>query len=162
MKRLIYRLFCIIILALPQISAAEEANYRLCKPEDLVGNTYKMVLFRETPPVLENSFVNSVPYHYLAFYQDNYYSYLAASQEIMLPQNLNQDLLWARKKNHILRYTLDNKGELILYDGKKINYRYRCFAVLSNYEQYIKGDVILSGYAKKSKSQLLKIYRRWY
>ena len=157
----------LIIILIPNIIFAAESKqqnyYQLCNDASIINHTYKMMLFSETPKRREASWVEAVPYHYLAFYKDNYYSYLASTKEILKAEQLNKLLQqWVVKNSHTLKYTLDNTGDLILYDNKLPKYRYRCMEITQNHEQYKKGDIILTGYTKNAKSQLYKLYRKWY
>ncbi len=158
------------VAASPGIAAAQNkggtkpsnGDYSLCRDENLIGNYYKMVLFTETPERGESAWIHNIPYHYLAFFPDRYYSYLASDKEITTPAKLEELLQWPRKSSHLMLYTLGSKGDLNLYNGKVINYRYRCFVIKADSGVYKKGDLILTGYNREAKSELYKIYRLWY
>ena len=157
----------ILFILIPKILFAADTQqdnyYKLCDNSGIAHNTYKMILFSEIPERREASWVEAVPYHYLAFYADNYYSYIASTTDIIKAEQLSQLLQqWTIQKSHILRYTLDNTGDLIMYDNNTPKYRYRCMQITQNHEQYKKGDIILTGYTKNSESKLYKLYRKWF
>ena len=159
----IFILFILIPKMLFAANSQQDSYYQLCDNAGIVNNTYKMLLFSETPKRREASWVEAAPYHYLAFYADNYYSYIASIKEIRKADQLSKLLQqWVIKPPHILKYSLDNTGDLILYDNKLPKYRYRCMEITKDHEQYKKGDIILTGYTKGSKSQLYKLYRKWF
>lgn len=135
---------------------------RLCKEEDLIGGTWKLVQMDEVPPRREFGWFRDVPYHYLAFYSDHYYSFAATPEERMTPDQVSTLLKWPIKEQASLRYTLNATGVLNLYAGKVMLYSYRCVAVLQNHDKYVKNDLILNGYTSRKKTQVYKLYRRWF
>lgn len=153
--------FLLCLFSLPAYAAAPQSNQHLCKEEDLIGGTWKMMTMSETPPRREAVLYEHVPYHYLAFYPDHYYAYVASDAEITTPAALQKVLQWPQPAHRILKYTLDNKGLLNLYLDKKMLYSYRCLAMAADGGGYRKNDLILTGYTRK-KTQLYKLYRRWY
>lgn len=140
----------------------QTAYYHVCSNADLVGGTWKMMKMTETPPRKEAEAYQHVPYHYLSFYPNSMYSFVAINLEIMQAIKLQQAMLWPEKQKRVLRYTLDDKGVLNLYIDNKVTYSYRCLAIASAYGGYIKGDLVLTGYTEKGKTVLYKWYRRWF
>lgn len=159
--------FLCILFLIPNLlfaaDAKQAADYQACTDAGLLNHTYKMILFSETPKRREASWVDVAPYHYVAFYADHNYSYLASTKEITKAEQLNKLLQqWTIQSKHTLKYTMDNTGDLILYDNNIPKYRYRCLEITNDYQQYKKGDIIFTGYTKDSKSQLYKLYRKWF
>ncbi len=155
----------VLCLLLPYSAIAASglpSNQQLCREENLIGGTWKMVQFNETLPSYETSWVRDIPYHYLAFYPDHYYAFVATSTEMKTPAQLQDVLTWPQRGPHVLRYTLDSSGVLNLYIDKTINYSYRCVAVVKTAGDYEKYDLLLTGYAKDGKSTFFKLYRRWF
>jgi len=152
----------LILLDTPVRAEAPVENQRVCKTEDLSGGTWKMVQFHETPSFREAQWIKTIPYHYLAFYPDHYYAYLATQNEVQTPSALQKAMTWSQNGKHRLQYTLDDKGVLDLYLDKKLNYRYRCFAIKATQNGYQKGDLVMTGYTKNAKSEVYKLYRRWF
>ena len=140
------------------------ANERLCKEQDLIGGTWAMIQFQETPPRKEASLVAAIPHHYLAFYPDHYYGFVAIDREMKTPTEVQKALSWSQKTNppRVLKYALDKTGVLDLYIDKRVNYSYRCVAVQASVGGYMKNDLILTGYTRGGKTQLYKLYRRWF
>jgi len=119
-----------------------------------------MVDFRETPERAEALWVEQVPYHYLGFYPNNLYAMIATNREIIKTPRQAEEFF--RSYRHILKYSLASDGILNLYDNEKIRYSYRCIVQLKSKKLLVKGDLILTVYTKKKKSELYKLYRLWY
>jgi len=117
-----------------------------------------MVDFRETPPRGEALMVQEAPYQFLTFYEKNGYDAMAFNMEL----NSKQVISYLKAYSGGKYYILSKDGVLNLVDNDKIKYSYRCVAQLKKQYEYIPGDLILTGYTKKGKSVLYKLYRRWY
>ncbi len=154
----------------PPLIYPQKKDYHLCKDEDLVGGTWKLVLFRETPPHREATYYRSIPYHYIAFFPQRVYAFIATNKEIMsaasLQKTMQASLMLSQEASLRQRlgkyYSLSNGGVLGLYRGKKGLYSFRCIAVSNTQGDFVKGDLVLVGYTKKKRTQIYELYRRWY
>lgn len=145
----------------PALAApGSEPTQRLCKDEDLTPHVFKMLDFKETPPRAEALWVSEFPYHYLAFGPNKSYAAMAFNTEFKDPKRIVKFLNGTFNRNNF--YALDKNGTLTIVQNEKIKYVYRCVAVLKKYDVYLPGDLILTGYTKRRKSELYKFYRRWY
>ena len=124
-----------------------------------MAHAFKMVIFHETPGRSETLWVREFPYHYMAFYDHNGYSTIAFNRDIKTPKTLEKYLKALKNKRY---YMLGKDGVLDLVYNDKLKNVYRCVAVLKPQNEYVPGDLILTGYTKKGKSKVFKLYRRWY
>jgi hypothetical protein len=136
--------------------------YHICTNADLENGYWKLVLLKESPKRKEYSFYRHIHYQYLAFLPGNIYSYVATNHEIMKPVDLRKALLWPERTTHKLKYTLDDQGVLNLYLDRKVTYSYRCLAISKDKDEFKKGDLLLKGYTRQSRTELYKLYRRWF
>lgn len=147
----------------PDAAAANKPKdpvQRLCTNDDLLNHTFKMVDFVETPPRRETNWVRVIKYHYLKFLPNYYYGSIASNYEFKSPKFLNQMI--APKPEEPARYRLNAEGSLQLIFMGRIRYDYRCIAILKAHDEYLPGDLVLTGYTRKMKSKLYKLYRLWY
>jgi hypothetical protein len=140
-------------------SADNGPAQRLCKQEDLVGHVFKMVDFKETPPRGEARWTKMFPNQYLGFLPGNNYSFLAINRDIKTPQQAEK---YMKALQNGRQYTLSADGVLNLLVYDKIKFSYRCVTILKPVGQFAKGDFIVTGYTRKRKSELYRLYRRWY
>jgi hypothetical protein len=154
-----------LFLSVDVVNAADNKpveNQRLCRTEDLMGGTWKLMQMVETPPRKEAAWYRDIPFHYLAFHLDHSYAYIASTQEFKKPIDVQNALLWTEKGKHDLQFTLDDQGVLNLFVDKTPKYSYRCLTIKATQAGYVKGDLILTGYTRKARSQMYKLYRRWF
>lgn len=136
------------------------ATQKPCVSEDIIGHVYKMVEFKETPPRSETVWLQHFSYSYLAFGQNSSFFSISTNREIKDLKKLEQAIAPRPGSNKM--YTLDKSGVLNLLINGKPHYSYRCIEILKPTGAYVKDDLVLTGYTRKAKSELFKLYRRWY
>jgi len=134
-------------------------NRTPCTEKTLAG-TYKLLELSEVPLGREATWFRNTPYHYLAFYPEHNYSFVALNQEAAAPEEVIKALQWPKRNNHALNYALD-KGILTLTNDGKIDYSYRCLVIKEAQGLTKKGDLVLMGYTK-DRTQIYKLYRLWF
>jgi hypothetical protein len=133
---------------------------RLCKPQDLEG-TYLLVSIDEKPENKEMEWHRRFPYKYMSFHKPDTFSSLYMHNQVDSAAKLDA-LLKTIARQGTNKYSLSDDGVLYLYTNSKISYTYRCIASLMDADGYKKGDLILSGYGSKGKTELRELYRHWY
>jgi hypothetical protein len=158
----------VIFLLSASLACAQESRegadgasvQRLCLPEDLEGHTFALVLFRETPPARESKAMAHFRYNYLAFLKNGHFNMHASNKAMKTAAML--ELYFRQDPTAFQFYTLSPTGVLNLAVNDKIIYSYRCVAIIQNKDEFVKGDLVLTGYTRKKKTVLYKLYRRWY
>jgi hypothetical protein len=135
---------------------------RVCTNPDIIGKHYKLVYLDESPRRGEAAFYLEFPFHYITFYPNYSYSFVATNKELTNPLALDKKLLWPLKYKRVLRFYLSPKGDLTMYFDKDIWKQFNCITVTQTVGAFQKGDIILTGYTKKAKSKVYKLYRIWY
>jgi hypothetical protein len=139
------------------LNISAPSTQRLCTDKDLTG-TFKLVDFKETPEGGETVAYQQFRSQYLAFYPGQAYAQLRINTEIDTPAKLNAFLVAPDTPKG--RFTIDAAGVLDLYSGPLIRYNFRCVAMIAPDSEFLKGDLILTGYTHNS--QVYRVYRRWY
>jgi len=152
----------VFLLPTYAFSASSNDQQRLCTYPDLIDKTWKAVQLTETPARREAAWYRQIPYHYLTFYSNRQYSSVATNMELPTPDAVQKAFLWPTQGKHVLQYTLSKQGVLNLYVDKDITYSYRCVVVTEPHSYFVKDDLILTAYTKNAKTQLYKLYRRWF
>ncbi len=136
---------------------------RLCQEQDLVkGGVWQLLRLQESPPASATRMHEDMPYEYLTFPSFGHFSFSLRSQPPKDAKELQNAFLWTSAPGLNAHYTLDAQGALIFYIDGKPRYQYRCVAILEQEKAFRKGDLILTGYVKKSGGQVTKVFRRWF
>jgi hypothetical protein len=162
--RIIVTAIALVLFPLAEVQAQDAAYekdlQRVCSKEDLTGHAYQMVDFKETPPRGETQWIKSFPYNYLAFYPNNRYVSIALGSQVEDSKKLQS--LMGMNFGNTMTYSINQSGILTLLYGSDISFTYRCVEVLKPLDDYRPGDLILKGYTRKRRSEIYKLYRRWY